>query len=252
MNGADGWGNPGDMGIPILWDLDSSTGKVAGSPGDLRLRAQSQIDAAKRGEKLDSMRAETHPNRVWTGPADDVEAYYKVAYWLGTGARMLQARGRNGAKLVAAADHAINKGYRISLIPFYASKDHRKIAAVMAAGANIAAQAGLSDVAQVLGATGTKQAIGTSQQRQTETQFYPSAVQQSQQAAEGAAQVIETAAGLVTGNRPTGMSDWAWFWRKWGLRIALGSGVVIVGAIVLRPYLGAVQGVTRRGRRGYY
>lgn len=235
MNGVDSWGNPGDMGIPVLWDMSSTTGKVSGSAGDYRKQAESQIEAAKAGQQLAGMRAETHPNWTYTGASNDVGALYRVGYWLAVGSRVLLGRGQNPAKLLDPAKEAVNKGYSRSIVPFMSDPDPRKIQRIMLGGAAMANQAGLPDIARVLGSTGTVASTTEQQQRSTETSLGPSLAQQG-------TKVLQTGAGLITGAKPDGMSDWAWFWKKWGVRIAIGAGVVIIGAIVLRPYLGAARG----------
>ncbi len=235
MNGVDSWGNPGDMGIPVLWDFSSSTGKVSGSAGDYRKQAQSQVDAAKAGQQLAGMRAETHPNWTYTGASNDVGAMYRVGYWLAVGSRVLLARGQSPSKLLVPAEEAVNKGYSRSIVPFMSDPDPRKIQRIMLGGAEMANQAGLPDIARVLGATGTTASTAERQERASETSLGPSLAQQG-------TKVLQTGAGLITGEKPDGMSDWAWFWKKWGVRLAIGAGVVIIGAIVLRPYLGAARG----------
>ena len=251
INGTDGWGNPGDMGIPVLWDLSSSTGKVSGSSGDLRKQAESQIEAARAGRALPTMRSETHPNWTRTGATNDVGALYRVGYWLAVGARMALARGGNPSKLIRYAEDAVRKGYATSLVPFLSDEDPRKIGRIMDGGAQLAHRTGLADVAGVLGMTSTPTAIHAAQVRAEDTQGLPGAMQQGEIMVDDAHKLYQTGAGLVTGEKPDHMSEWAWFWKSWGLRIAIGVGVLIVGAVALRPYLGAAQGAYRGAREGY-
>ena len=251
MQGRDAWGNPGDMGIPVLWDFSATTGKMRGSAGDLRKQAESQIDAAKAGQQLAGLRSEIHPNWTYTGASNDVGAYYRVGYWLGVAGRLMLARGQDPTAAVNAAQQAVRKGYAISVVPFLADEDPRKIQRILYAGGQMAARAGIPDVAQVLGVTSTTQSIASAQKRTQSTQLGPSLAKQAPQVMQDVTDVTEQATGLVTGKKPASMSKWEWFWRKWGLRLVIGWGIVIVGAIVLRPYIGSAQGAARAVRDSY-
>jgi hypothetical protein len=251
MHGDDPWGNPGDMGIPVLWDFSSTTGKMRGSAGDLRKQAESQIDAAKAGQRLASMRSEIHPSWTYTGASNDVGAYYRVGYWLGVAGRLMLASGQNPLAAVNAAQQAVRKGYMISMVPFLADEDPRKIQRILYSGSQMAARAGIPDVAKVLGLTSTTQSIASAQRRTQDTQLGPSLAKQAPLAAQDVADVAEQATGLVTGKKPANMGEWEWFWRKWGLRLVIGWGIVIVAAIVLRPYIGSAKGAARSARDSY-
>ena len=258
---TDPWGQPGDLGIPVLWDVSGSTGKLVGSPGDLRKRAESQIEAAKAGQGLASLRSEVHPNSFYTGASTDVLALYHVAYWLAVGSRLLVHQGklRQAAELGKAAQSAVNKAYAISVVPFLTDKDPRKIQRIMHAGGRMAAEYNLGEVARVLGYTSTPASIQTAQTGRQDTELGPSLLVQGESARQGLEDIavagkerIDEVKGMLPGGkRPKHIDPTVWFFKKWGWRLALGSVGLIVLAVVLRPYAttAATLAEPRRPRR---
>ena len=216
------------------------------STGSLKTTADQQISAAARGDRLTSLRSETHPSAFWTGAAADDRAFLQSAYWLAVGSRLLTAKGDRGgaAQLLPQARAAYRSGAAAYYLPG-TDEDPLKIRAITSGYAGYLTRAGLPEVAAILTQSGTRQASQRAADLLSQRSAAGVIKGMLTESAADIAQIAQTGRGVVTGERPTGASPLGWWLKKNGLRLAVGIGVVVVAGYVFRPYLQAWN--ARRG-----
>jgi hypothetical protein len=135
-----------------------------------------QAAYASSGSGLASIDAEQHPADELTGAANTAGAYWRVAYWLATGVRLLTTRGASfgirqqlmakAAIANASAAGRLSMAYSPLTWLWSGNESPADIQAVFEDGARTAEGYGLSDVAQRLRSLGT---ASKTQQQQAAT-----------------------------------------------------------------------------------
>lgn len=238
-----------------FFDFDAATGKLSGSLGQQRVLVERQIDAAEEGMRWTGG---AHPNFAWTSPTEDVEAYYRVGYWLAVAARKLIGQGRRteANRLIDAAREAVSSGYRRSLVPGWGTDSPAVMRQIMLEGASLAQAAGATQEATALGLSSTEEGMRRQTQIDAPTKVSPGLAIQAQEFAQDAedvggsiARFTSTIKGLATGEKPSHLDDGQWFLRKWGGRIVVGGLIVAALAVFLRPYAAMGSAMLPRRRR---
>jgi hypothetical protein len=225
-----------------------------------RYRAEAQIQAARSGRTLRTTQTETHPSSMWSAPTQVDRAYYRAAYWLAVGARVLLFRGNTAQAgvLVSAAEANNRSGYARSFIEL--TQSPVKIQQIQQEAADQLASAGLPDIALLLnrgGSYAVQAAERESQRQQSTTGIVADTLRESErdifkvaeatrnaarQAAEAAGQLVP----ILTGERPEGTSPTAWWLQQNAFRLGVGLLGVAVLAVVFRPYVQAADRLTPR------
>ncbi len=209
------------------WEFEILGMKI-GTADELARQTDIQISKAERGIGLSRYNAETHQSRFYQAPTNNLGAYYRSAYWLAVGARVLIAKGKRGA-----ANRLLNKAKKdrsyLKLKQFVAiplAPGQGKEDPIMRAAGKMAERAGLTSIAKVLGVLPTRIefARGVRGQRGLEKGLPDMLLKTAQ------------LKRLDTGERP-----W-WLWPLVG-----GVGLIAV-ALIVRPYFEAARSATREDR----
>ena len=209
-----------------------------------------QVQAAKKREVLSDYRHADDQQLFVKAPINVAQAHYKAGYWLAVAARCSQAWSL--ADLADQAERAVTRTVRlkpstttgaISAILTSAATAIRQAAPTNpGAKAAAAALASLADPGKIQ----TMKNVATSQSTWEITKGTVSG------GASDVADAIVYMRGLVTGEKPPGVSEWAWFAQKWGIRIAIvGSGVLLARVLFAPEYhaaKAAVSGAISRGK----
>lgn len=240
-------------------------GRQQDSSWDMARAAKAQVERAEARTPLDDARNAEDRSIFTTGArASAAPAYYHTAYWLGVGSRLLGY----DADLVALAKRHLAYGAQWSLVPGASLRTgnvpdiYRAAHALLAArGARNRGVAGAA--AQV---AFTARDVEAAVERDADTnplKMAPALYRKNaSDTLDAGVKAAEVGAGLLTGRKPTGMSDGTWFFLKWGLRIGIGVTVgtaLLIGARIyfapeyevakraLAPVGRAAAGATRRG-----
>lgn len=189
-----------------------------------------------------------HAN-FWVAPTYDVHAYFVAAYWLAVGALLT-----GYAALRPLAQEALSSGEYRNYVFIQGAQGSVKEILDTAAGQ-------LASFPQAKPAYEALKRLNdpSFRQSQEDLQWEKSAIGIAAGTAAGSAEDVATAVevgrGLLTGEKPQGMSEWEWFFTryKWTL-IGLGVGTVVLVAVG-RPYAMAYYETVRarreeRARRG--
>lgn len=159
--GPTGWGASGNLGV---------TGPELGA------YYAKQAMYAAAGTALASMDAEPHPPDELTGAANTAGAYWRVAYWLATGVRILNGQGApfnrrrellfKAAAANASASGRLGMAYNPLTWIFSGNETPEDVQRVFEDGAKTAEGYGLPQIAARLRQLGTKKAT-TAQQAAT-------------------------------------------------------------------------------------
>ena len=213
------------LGPPYgIWEI---LGMETGTTIGLAKATNRQYFAAKKGKSLASYNAETHPSKMYQGPTNDIGAYYRSAFWLAVGARVLIGRGekQKAERFIKQADQDRRAAAKAAgHFPGF-GPGSSKSAAIMEKAGRRALNAGLPSIAKVLGVLPTriKFAKGIREQRGLEKAL-PDALLKTAQLKR------------LSGKRP-----W-WLWPVVG-----GVGLLAV-ALIVRPYFDAAREATQRRR----
>lgn len=208
----EGWSDPYSGEFEIL-------GMKMGTADQLREDTDKQIELAEKGRGLRAYNAMQHTSRWYQAPTNNLGAYYRAAYWLAVGARVLIARGKRTAARTLLAQAKQNRSFltakQLFALPFAADKG--KETEILQRAGRLALSKGLTSIAKVL-------------------QVLPSRIgfAREQREARGVEKAVPSAIAataqlkhLETGKRP-----W-WLWPLVG-----GLAIVAVG-VVFRPYFQA-------------
>jgi hypothetical protein len=179
-----------------------------------------------------------HPNEVYLSPTNTYGAMLKTAYWLAVAARY------GHPALLTESERLQKKAYDSILTYAFGSGDNYSesvsaIQRIIDGGAASMDAAGARTDGRL---TGIYKIFNV--QMDPTGISYTKDVRESQSAGRildnvgnDITNAVYVLRGLVTGEKPPGMSDTEWFFRKWGLRA--GIGVVGVGILMVvgRPYV---------------
>lgn len=206
----DGWNDP--YGFPEF----EIFGTKVGTADALARGTDDQIAKAEKGLGLSKYNAETHQSRFFQAPTNNIGAYYRAAYWLAVGARVLIGRGETAAANRLIKQAKANRSWLgvklLTAVPF--SPEQGKETAIMRSAGKMAQSAGLTSIAKILGVLPGRIPFA----RKTRAQ------KGLEQAVPDAIVATAKLQNIETGKRP-----W-WFWPVIG-----GVGLITL-AVVLRPY----------------
>lgn len=179
-----------------------------------------------------------HPNEIYMAPTNTYGAMLKAAYWLAVASRY------GYPALLTEAERLNKKAYDSILTYAFGSGANYSESQSAIQRILTDAQASLDNAGARTDSrmTGVYKVFGV--QMDPESRKVTEEVRETQSAGrifDRAGKDITDAVffvrGLVTGEKPPGMSDWDWFVRKWGTRMVIGA--VGVGALMVvgRPYV---------------
>ena len=201
-------------------------GMKYGTSGALAIATDKQIEKAENGIGLSAYNSEGHQSRFYQGPTNDIGAYYRSAYWLAVGARVLLGRGDT-----AGAEKLLKKAKKdrgwlglktFDQMPFFPQQGKEK--QIMESAGRMVADAGLTSLAKVLGIL-------------PDSVEFARKVRSQRGLEKGLPDMLLKTAQLKrldTGKRPK------WLWPLVG-----GVGIIAV-ALILRPYFQAARGATKK------
>lgn len=215
----------------------------------LRVFAEDAINAAATAQTPSATKDSAppgygaHPNEVYLAPTNTWGARIKAAYWLAIASRL--GYPNLNAKAVAYRnqfDSDKTTGAFGFLKSNFSESSGDINGILQKAAADIDAAGGRTDPRL----TGIYRVFGVAQDtsRQSLTRDVRaegSAAQVPQKVGEDITDAALFFRGLVTGERPPGMSETEWFWKKWGTRFGIGALATGALLIVGRPYISLVQ-----------
>lgn len=182
--------------------------------------AQAQIDKAKAGQPLDDYRASEDSQKFLTGAATDQEAYAKAAYWVAVAARIVRK-----AELTGYAEQLKAEADRFRLIPGSGSYVANIQTIYANAGKALRPYANKQSIAAIEAILGQSGSAGATETAQRAAQDRAVVANTAAKSGSNVATALSYARGVVTGEKPPGTTDLAWFVQKWGARAAIGVGV---------------------------
>lgn len=189
--------------------------------------ATAQIE--KAGTPLSDYRQAEDIALFWGGAATDQVAYAKAAYWVAVAARL-----EGNSTLATYARTLMDEANRFRLIP--GSDSYTSNIQTIFGNARTALQpySGHAGIRSIMGALGGSASVtSTAQQVQDDRSvFYNTAAKSGSDVASALAYTR----GLVTGEKPPGYTDMAWFAHKWGGRAVAGLLVAGVGYGIWKWY----------------
>jgi hypothetical protein len=201
-------------------------GMKFGTADALARATDAQIELAEKGRGLAKYNAVAHESRFYQAPTNNIGAYYRSAYWLAVGSRVLISRGERkaAAKLLKKAkkDRSYLDLKLLTSVPF--SPDVGKEVPIMKSAGKLAEDAGLVSIAKVLGVLPTRIEFARE-------------VREQRGLEKGLPDMLLKTAQLksiTTGERP---------WWLWPLVGGIG---LIAAAVIFRPYFTAAKKVTKK------
>lgn len=199
------------------------------------------ITKARNGEWLTTWRNEDYMTaRVMASAIDTNSAQLRTAVWVAVAARL--AKNKPLAEYASLMQNAgaADTGFRDtkSDTASITKVSANGIAAIRKALGPVAdSNAEVRGVLAILGEQGKAGSIASARQIAADQQVLLNTFTKS---GSDIATGLEKARGVVTGEKPSGMTEWAWFWQKWSWRISLGAVGLGVLLWVGRPYLAAL------------
>ena len=179
--------------------------------GALHRGASQQISNAEKRKPLRSYKDETHANRWYSGPTNNIGAYYRLAYWYAVASRIANTQGNAQLSSVLLSDAKLNlsKASKAANTGVDAKGNETQI---LQSGAKNLRGAGFTGISALVGQQSTRVDFAQELRKATGAELaIPDFVSKTAQ--------LKTLAGT----RP-----W-WFWPLIG-----GAGIVAL-AIIFRP-----------------
>lgn len=203
--------------------------------------AEQQVADAVSGVPLADYRKAEDREKFLQAPAYTAEAYASAAYWLAVVSRLVEDRS-----LAAKAQWNVSKGSATYALPgsswmssgTQGIMNDAAVAAAAVAGKNPSAKAVVALLARHAGAESASIQKQAAMARSTSGQLVgasKASKKDAEEAAEKGGRAISTARGVITGEKPHGVSSTEWFFQKWGLRIGIGAAVAGGLYLYLRP-----------------
>lgn len=206
--------------------------------------ARSQVLKAMSGTALSDYRSAEDVNLFWKAPVGGQEANAKCAYWLAVASRIL-----NNKTLAAQAYKFSVKAFFYAQTPGSSLIEGEAAPVLKEAVEILKPYAGNKQITAILAALGHQVIEGTVIQDQAKKE-QAVAVNTAAASAEDAASLVQYGRGIITGEKPPGSNSTYFAVVKWGGRLVLGAGVLLLLRYALKPYLEGAKSVWGKAKAG--